>query len=299
MKVLLLNIDSKLPNIALEKIALYHKDDEIIYDPIRLQEADKVYVSCIFTKNKHKVDNYVGLRPDVIAGGTGYDMNVKLPPEIEGMKPKINYGFTTRGCIRKCPFCMVWQSEGGIKATGDIYDIWDRKSKTITLLDNNILAMPSHFKFICWQIREANLRVDFNQGLDIRLLTPELCKELKAIKTSGELRFAFDHPSLENTIREKVALLKEHTGGSRYFFYVLVGYNTTFDEDLHRCNVIKELGCRAYVMRYEASANEQKYIRLAAWANQIWTFCKYSFEDFCTKRYGHEGNNKTASRLWS
>jgi len=285
MKVLLLNIDSKLPNIALEKIALYHKDDEVIWDlPFMLQEVDKVYASCIFTKNKYQVDNYVGLRPDVMAGGTGYNMTIKLPPEIEAMKPKINYGFTSRGCIRKCPFCMVWQSEGYIKAVGDIYDIWDGKAKAITLLDNNILAVPSHFEMICNQVSTEKLSVDFNQGLDIRLLTPSLCKTLKGVRIKGDIRFAFDEPSMEKMIREKVKLLNEHDVRSRYFFYVLVGYDTTFEEDLHRCNVIKELGCRAYVMRYETTPKEKRYIRLAEWVNQMWTFAKYDFDEFCVRR---------------
>ena len=66
MKVLLLNIDSKLPNIALKKIEMYHKDDEVIWDmPMMLNQVDKAYASCIFTRNKSRVDNLLGLRPDL------------------------------------------------------------------------------------------------------------------------------------------------------------------------------------------------------------------------------------------
>jgi len=285
VKVLLINIDSKLPNIALKKIELWHKnqDDEVIWDmPMQINEVDKVYASCIFTSNKWQCEQYKGLRGDTVIGGTGYDLTIKLPTEIDNMKPKINYGFTTRGCIRKCPFCFVWKSEGHIRIVGDLYDIWDGKCKKVTLLDNNILAAPEHFKIICTQIRKENIKVDFNQGLDIRLLTPELADVLNSTPTA-DLRFAFDSPSLESIVRTKIAMLRQHSK-KRPFVYVLVGFDTTFEEDLHRLNVLKELGCRAYVMRHENTPNRLIYIRLAEWANQFWTFAKYTFEDFCYYR---------------
>lgn len=285
MRVLLLNIDSKLPNIALKKIEMWHqkKGDEVIWDmPMMLGSTDRAYASCIFTKNKGIVDNYKGLYPELIAGGTGYDMAIKLHPKIDDMKPKINYGFTSRGCIRKCAFCLVWQSEGGIRATGDIYDIWDGKSGIVTLLDNNILALPDHFMKICQQVLNENLTVDFNQGLDLRLVTQELGVWLSKIKTP-DLRFAFDHPSLEKVVRNKVEMLRSIGGLGRkaYFFYVLVGFDTTFEEDLHRAEVLKELGCRAYIMKHSNTPKEKRYQRLAEWCNQFWTFVKYDFETFC------------------
>jgi hypothetical protein len=288
MKVLLLNVDSKLPNIALKKIELWHRlqGDEITWDmPIMLEKSDQSYASCIFTKNRAVIENYKGLYPKLVAGGTGWDLSIKLPPEIDAMKARINYGFTTRGCIRKCPFCFVPVAEGEIRAVGDIYDIWDGESPVITLLDNNILALPSHFKKICEQIQREKLIVDFNQGLDIRLMTEELACVLKATKTS-DIRFAFDNPALESIIRSKIEMLREVAGFGRkaFFFYVLVGFDTTFEQDLHRLNVLRELGCRAYVMRYENTPNGLRYIELAEWANQMWTFAKYDFATFCKER---------------
>ena len=128
MKILLLNIDSKLPNIALKKIEMWHEQqgDEIIWDiPMLLGQTDKAYASCIFAKNRGVVDNYKGLHPTLSVGGTGYDPSITLPFKIDAMRPKINYGFTTRGCIRHCEFCLVPQAEGNIHIVGDIYDIWD------------------------------------------------------------------------------------------------------------------------------------------------------------------------------
>ena len=126
-------------NIALEKIRLYYQQqNERIQDylPLNHHLYDKIYCSSIFTfSNKSYVTD------DMICGGSGFDLATKLPAEMESMRPKINIGFTTRGCIRNCPFCIVPQKEGYIKIVGDIYDFWDGNSKKITILDNNILAV--------------------------------------------------------------------------------------------------------------------------------------------------------------
>lgn len=283
MRILLLNIDSKLPNIALKKIEMWHKQqgDEVIWDmPMMLGSTDKTYTSCIFTKNASVVANYKGLCPELIAGGTGYDLTVKLPTEIEVMKPKINYGFTTRGCIRHCPFCLVPKSEGKIRVVADIYDIWDGDNNEVILLDNNILALPEHFRKICEQATRENIMLDFNQGLDIRLVTPAICELLRETKLK-RIRFAFDSPRLESIVRKKVSLLREHGVEDAFPFYVLVGFDSTFEEDMHRLEVLKELGCRAYVMRHRKTPKETRYIRMAQWANQFWTFAKYDYKTFC------------------
>lgn len=286
MKVLLLNIDSKLPNIALHKVAMWHnqQDDGVLWgSPFEIYDADKVYASCIFTKNKDKVDNLLGLRSDIIVGGTGYDCTIKLPPEIDVMQPKINYGFTIRGCVRKCPFCLVSLSEGDIKIVGDIYSFWDRVCRWVVAFDNNVLAAFDHFQKICHQVIREGIAIDWNQGLDIRFVNKKVIGLLNQIKLKGGVRFAFDSPALEPLVREKVALLRQYYLRKYIFFYVLVGFDTTFEQDLHRLNVLRELGCRPYVMRHENTPKEKRYIRIAEWCNQFWTFAKYDFDTFCVE----------------
>jgi radical SAM superfamily enzyme YgiQ (UPF0313 family) len=274
-KILIINIDSKIANLALKKIEKYHSDrgDEIIWNfPLARNYVDKIYVSCIFDWNKHLCEEWVG---DAEIGGSGWDYSKQLPLEIDAIKPRINYGFTTRGCIRSCKFCIVPKKEGKIRVEGDIYDLWDGTSKNLTLLDNNILALPSHFELICEQLKKEKLVVDFNQGLDHRLLTQDLIKLMKSIRHK-EYRFAFDHPNSQPTVEKAISLLKKN-GINRCNWYVLVGFDTTIEEDLYRLNYLREQNQVVYVQRYK---HDDIYIPIARWANQHHIFRGMTWEQF-------------------
>lgn len=283
-KILIIDIDSKIANLALKKIEKYYLDqgDEVIWNfPLARTSVDKIYVSCIFDWNKKLCEEWEG---DAEIGGSGWDYLKQLPPEIDAIKPRINYGFTTRGCIRNCKFCIVPKKEGKIRVEGDIYDLWDGESKSLTLLDNNILALPSHFETICRQLRKEKLTVDFNQGLDHRLLTQELVVLMKTIRHK-EYRFAFDHPNSRPTVERAIKLLQKN-GINRCNWYVLVGFDTTIEEDLYRLNYLRDHNQIAYVQRY---VHDDVYIPIARWANQHHIFRGMTWEQFMkrpeNKRY--------------
>lgn len=296
MKVLIINIDSKLPNLALKKIEKYHidKGDKVIFDfPLARNIVDQTYVSCIFSWNKRLCDEYKGAE----IGGSGYDIIKKLPEEIELVKPHINLGFTTRGCIRHCEFCVVQAKEGAIRIVGDLLDLWDgsqyfinkygKKQRTIiTILDNNILALPKHFKLVCRQAREKKLCLDFNQGLDHRLLNQEIVDEMKTI-SHLEFRFAFDHPSYKPTVEKAIKLLQKNKI-NRCFWYVICGYNTTIQEDLDRLNFLRDYNQNAYVQRYNFK-DDRRYIPIAGWANQNALFHALTFKEFLQKSEEQKG----------
>ena len=277
-KILLINIDSTIPNLALKKVEKYHfdKGDEVIWDmPLAKDTVDKIYVSCVFTKNKNKCEFW---KEFAQIGGSGYSLDTVLPPEIDAILPRINYGFTTRGCIRNCKFCIVPRKEGKIREVGDLLDLWDGKSRLVTVMDNNILAMPEHFSMVCKQAREHKLKLDFNQGLDHRLLTPEIVDLMKSISHT-EYRFAFDHPSYLPMVEKAIKLLKEN-GINRCNWYVIVGFDTTPEEDLMRLNYLRDEGQRAYVQRYETHYNEPFYVGLARWVNQPHLFVGMTWNEF-------------------
>lgn len=275
MNVLIIDIDSRIPNFALRKVEAYHlrQGDDVKWNlPLWRQWADEIYVSCVFERNKHLCREWEG---SATIGGSGYDLVVKLPPEIESIKPRINLGFTTRGCIRECGFCIVPKKEGRIRAVGDLLDLWDGESTDVMVLDNNILALPDHFRIICEQARTHSIRVDFNQGLDHRLLTEDMCRLLKSIRHK-EYRFAFDSIDQYDSVAKAIRLLKQ-AGINRCFWYVLVGYNTAFRDDLSRLEYLKMKGQTAFVQRYTKSKGN---LLLGKWVNRHNIFRALSFKEF-------------------
>lgn len=282
MRILVINIDSvKIPNLALEKLKCYYREqgaDIIIDNPLMINNVDRTYISCVFTKNVEMAREYARYK-NVQIGGTGWDTVKKLPYEIDSVKPKINIDFASRGCIRDCSFCIVRDKEGPVRADRDIYDIWDGISKKIILLDNNILAIPKHFELVCGQAQKENLWLDFNQGLDVRLVDDKVANILSKTKLK-EIRFALDDVGMISMFGRKLKILRKHLPNKYFFVYVLSGYNSTFEEDLERLEFLKKEKCRPYLMRHEKVNGNKKYIELARWVNQPYLFAKYSFAEF-------------------
>jgi len=275
MRIGLYNLEPRYTNLALEKVRYFYGDKAEYCSPLEGQQYDLIYCSSIFDWTPKK---YVA--PDMLTGGTGFDLTTELPPEIDAIIPRINRGFTTRGCIRKCKFCVVPRKEGYIHAVSDLLSLWDGEAKEITLYDNNILALPEHFALICQQARDNNIKLDFNQGLDHRLLTPEIVELLLSIR-HHEYRFAFDHPSYIKSVDKAVALL-QRKGINRCSWYVLVGFDTTFQQDLERLNHLRERNQLAFVQRYRKNGimNDKKYTALARWANQHHIYRGMTWEQF-------------------
>lgn len=284
MKVLLIDIDSKIPNLALMKLSAWHKAQR---DQVYLkycEKPDKVYAASVFTKSKLQREQVATVYPDAITGGTGYDLTTELPEEVEAMKPDydlygIDYGigFTSRGCIRKCPFCVVPEKEGRIRSVGVVADIVSPKSRKITLLDNNFFAQPLWRERIL-VIKTLHLKVDFNQGLDIRLLDNEQAQALVEINPPY-IRFAFDDMRLVHVVREGIETLRDAgwpINRGRIGFYVLVGYNSTHEEDLYRLDFLHSRNINTHVQVYEGAPPLTRH--LARWGNkpQIWSQVPFS-----------------------
>jgi hypothetical protein len=264
-------------------------DESQILMPLFLNRYDKVYASCVFDWNKWKCDKWEGIA-DI--GGSGYSLDKNLPPRIEAMKPRMNWGFTTRGCIRKCPWCVVPQKEGKVREVGDIYDIWDGKAKEICIMDNNILALPKTFFKIAKQLKKENLKVDFNQGLDHKLLTDKICQELFSLKypsgMGGKIRFAFDHISYKKTVLKALKMLKRNGMKDwRTRWYVYVGVDDTYDTVLERINILRDRKQAVFLMRdrNEKVMSNAEFAQMYVWTNHIELFCHIKFEDFKPEEY--------------
>lgn len=294
-KILLVDIDSKIPNLALMKLSTYHKQRgdkvSLLKHPCidgkgRVKHTfDKVYISSIYEENKTKTLEFAQQFPDVEIGGFFIDPLKVLHYEVEHIMPdyalyKCNYslGYTTRGCINDCPWCIVPEKEGKITVNCDIYEFWNPEHKHLELLDNNPMALPGHFKKIADQIQKENLSVSFH-GLDVRLLNDENTEILAQLKIKPEPRFAFDCMEDEKWVRRGITLLQLH-GIKRALWYVLVGFHTTWDQDMYRINLLKKLGQRPYMMRYGATKNDPQYALLSSWVNQYKFFNTMSYKRF-------------------
>lgn len=276
MKVGLYKLE-KYPNLAIEKLRIYHqRRGDTIVDFPSLEQCDIVYASSIFDFTKKVTVPYMA-----ITGGTGYDLKTELPPEIEEIEPHLSYGFTTRGCIRKCPFCVVHIKEPVLKIIiRYLKQIWDGKSKKITLYDNNILALPDHFESICKQSIEMKLTLDFNQGIDFRLVSPEIAELLGRI-SHEKYHLAFDMPEYADGVLKAIELLRTKGKINVSTWYVLCGYNTTIEQDLFRLNLLRDNGQSAYVQRYQNGGKpDKKLVPVARWANQHHIFHGMTFENF-------------------
>ncbi len=286
MKVALIDVDSKIPNLALMKLSAYHKarGDRVEFFTPLFSRPDLAHVSKVFTDSP---DYEYWPDCEIIKGGSGYDMKTELPPEIESLCPDyslygIDYamGFTTRGCIRRCPFCIVPEKEGKIRAVADVYDFWTGQ-KNLMLMDNNLTAAPDHYERILKQLSREGIRTSFSQGLDIRLIDDHKAALLARVKLWKDKRihFAFDSLDVEPAVRRGMAcLLKAGIIPRNISFYVLIGFDTTPEEDLYRVELLRSLGVSPFVMPYNRKDRYQKIF--ACWVNRPILFNAVKWEDY-------------------
>lgn len=280
MRIGLVNIDSTYTNIALEKLRMFYKQrGDDVYDIKTYHPGvmDVIYASTIFKRSFPAAHEWA-LR-GAIVGGTGWDLTVRLPDAVDAMKPKINIGFTTRGCFRRCGFCVVPQKEGRLHVTGDIHDFWDGKAKDIIILDNNILGVPAHFKKIIQQCVAAGVRPDFNQGLDARLITQDTINTLLQARPR-RVRFAFDNTADKPVINRAVRLCVRNKLNTLWYVYA----GGDYDDVMQRLLYLKKYGQRCWLMRDDAVKYPlSPFNNLSRWVNQPRFFMGLTYEEFLKK----------------
>lgn len=268
------------------------------------EQYDICYVSKVFSFSK---DYDLAINADrVVRGGSGYAIDLEegketyrkskdtdLPPEIEHIFPDYSlypeqtrdtaYGFLTRGCPRGCPFCIVGKKEGLCsRKVADLAEFW-RGQKNIVLCDPNILA-SADWRDLLEQLAQSRAWVDFNQGLDIRLMTEEKALLLRKIKMR-EVHFAWDRYHERDQVLSKLRLYAELSRWSpsshKAIVYTLVNYDTAFEEDLERIYTLRDMGYWPYVMVYDKEHCGQRYRDLQRWVNMRSTFAAVPyFKDY-------------------
>jgi hypothetical protein len=289
MKIGLLDVDrGKFPNLALMKISSYHKSigDSVEFATM-FENYDILYKSKVFTFSPD--DEYYYRADKIIEGGTGYNISSKLPEEIDRIIPDYDlyncdhaYGFLTRGCIRRCEWCLVPEKEGQLKAYMDIDEFIGNK-KTAVLMDNNVLASEHGIKQI-EKIIDKKIKIDFNQGLDARLIDNAMAKLLSKVKWLKPLRMACDSQSMKEPIKKATELLrKNNCTPKNYFIYTLI---KDIAESLDRIMFLKDLNLDPYGQPYRDFKNnieptiDQK--NLARWVNHKAIFKSVAWENYNT-----------------
>lgn len=299
MKIGLIDIDSKIPNLALMKLSTYYKNKGYkveLTSPLFAKQYDEIYASQIFDFTSMPI-----LPENAFIGGSGISLKIKLADEIESCRPdyflyKKNdfaLGYTSRGCNRKCPWCVIPQKEGKFRIIGDIYDFWAVGIKRngyrywdeqwldhIMLLDNAINTDEQHFLKICSQIESHTLWVDFSQGLDIRLFSEIQARALDRIRLKlwKQIHFAWDLIQIEKFVRTGISILEKYNLKRHSMFYVLIGFNSTPEEDIYRVETLRGLGVDPFVMPFDKFDKYQR--RFARWVNHKAIFKSVKWENY-------------------
>lgn len=330
----------RFPNLASMKISGYHKGKKdnvtllLTYED--LNKYDLIYISKVFTDTD--ISKEVLKLPNIKYGGTGffYDKAPNLPEEIEHHMPdyhlydewvkiqlnngkkrkKFEYyldyslGFTTRGCFRKCSFC-VNQKYNHVFAHSPLKEFFDPSRKYICLLDDNILGY-SNWEDIIIQLKNTNKQFQYKQGMDLRIMTDEKAKILCKSKYRSDYIFAFDDIKDKDIIEEKLKLWKKYniTKGQNTKLYVFCGYdrNNKYNQNFwkqdiidlfERIKILMKYNCKPYIMRYnkyQESPYRGIYINIAQWCNQPQFLSKLSYREMCEKDNERKGGNSATIR---
>ena len=277
MKVRLTQLDGKLPNLALMKLAHYHQSagDDVylertptpsLFEP----EYDMVYASTIFEWTRPVVERLKAAYPDALVGGTGSGSFQTVEEVIGGEYEHYDYsiypdyrwslGFSQRGCRLKCGWCVVPRKEGKPRSVNTIHDIWRPGTpRAVLLLDNDFFGQ-SEWRDRIAEIRDGGFRVSFNQGINIRMVTDESAEALASVEYRDDdfqrrrLYTAWDN--LKDEGRFFTGLEKLNAAGipaKHGMVYMLVGYRPgeTMADVYHRFDRIRQAGCMPFPMVYE------------------------------------------------
>lgn len=306
--------------------------------------------SIIDTLNHYSVE--LRKRPEktqVLIGGTGFfeDGGRNLDPEIEHGMPdyelyteyvqskiasgrKESYysdyigcsiGFLTRGCFRKCSFCVNKKYSRSFVNTEDIYSFHRPGNKVIYLWDDNFLSI-GHKKSLELLDKLIAVRTpfQFRQGLDLRLMDDEIAEKFQHCRYHGDFIFAFDHIQDKELIEEKLAIWRKHCKKETKL-YVLCAYDARSDDPKYRIDptipvdkrdlmdigntferirILMKYQCLPFVMRYisyKDSPYKGIYIQLARWCNQPGHFKRMSFQEFCQRNQMYAKTSKPCAPM--
>lgn len=295
MKIGIYAVDSKTyPNVALMKISAYHKQrGDSVEWALPLESYDIIYESKLFTFSP--APSWPWMADKVIRGGTGYDIESKLPVDIEqitdvdwSLYPRSDFSvnFLSRGCIRQCPFCLVRRKEGYIHPVQPL-TVPDR-AQWVEILDNNFFANPKIDDAVQW-VHDCGKPILLH-GVDVRMMTEVHYRMLQSFKLHGHIHIAWDNP--KDRILPRIEQMTKYIKPWRIVCYVLVGFNSTIHDDLMRIQALKSIGVSPFVMVYRDYTTNTKPDKLLKhmqrWCNRREIFKSCTFSEYLTEIEGDD-----------
>lgn len=292
MIVRITQIDGKLPNLALMKLASWHRSrgDRVhatrrIHPEMSEPAYDRVYASAIFTASHKRLARFAAQWPEAVIGGTGAGTSLTVEQQIGGDWESYDYadypdfapsiGFSQRGCRMKCSFCVVPQKEGRPVSVNTIGEIWrgEGHPKQIHLLDNDFFGQPrQQWQARLGELRDGGFKVCLNQGINVRLIDDEAAEALASIEIRDDqfrrrrLYTAWDNLKDERIFFRGIERL-ERAGipAGQVMAYMLIGFapDETMERILYRFRRMVELGIRPYPMVYGARPDLKRFQRWA------------------------------------
>lgn len=298
MNVALLAVDSNYPNLALMKVSAWHKsqgDTVEWYNPF--DTYDRLYMAKVFSFTPDYGFVIANVRGEVVRGGTGYDICSSLPGDMDRLQPdyslypavdsRTSYGFLTRGCPNRCRWCVVPQKEGGIRPYMDVDDITLHGERPYAvLMDNNVLACDYGLSQL-EKIAERGYHVDFNQGLDARLVTLDVARLLARVKWIKRIRFGCDTTAQIVECERAIQLVRQAGYKGEFFLYCIL---IDFAESYHRLNYWRKYKyVLPHAQPYRDLNNPHQRIPqwqkdMAHWADRKELYRSCDFKDFSPRK---------------
>lgn len=282
------------PNVALMKISAYHKErGDSVEWAIPLESYDRVYESKLFTFTPSP--SWQWMADKVVRGGTGYDIESKLPDDIERItdvdwslysRSNFSVNFLSRGCIRNCPFCLVRRKEGYIHSVRPL-TVPDQ-AQWVEILDNNFFANPKLDDAAQW-VHDWGKPITLH-GVDVRMMTDYHYRILQTFKMHGRIHVAWDNP--KDNILPMIEQMTKYIKPWRIVCSVLVGFNSTIQEDLMRILSLDYIGVSPFVMVYRdytTNTEPDKLLKhLQRWCNRREIFKTCIFNEYLINKEGND-----------
>ena len=268
--VALYDVDSRISNLALMKLSAWHKargwNVRLVRHSGEAIPADAHFAATIFHRSSSR-RRVAALREtlgdSLVVGGTGWNLHTRLPAGAERMFPDYSLyghshyavGFLTRGCVCRCPFCLVPRKEGRLRRCPGGFDAFvPPGQKHVVLLDNNLLAHPAAAEMLRETVRRG-YAVNFSQSLDIAYLTQPLFDILRQMDSQNarftRRQFYFSVNDLSDIARfEETRPWLRSLGEDAVSVILLYGYNTRLSEDYVRMRMLRRFRFIPFFQEY-------------------------------------------------